>query len=51
MTGWKCCEKVNACFDVFARSVSDEAIHSSLRGGMDCFASLAMTVLEASAEG
>jgi hypothetical protein len=31
-------EKVNACFDVFARSDSDEAIHSCLRGGTDCFA-------------
>jgi hypothetical protein len=28
---------------VIARSDSDEAIHLSLRGEMDCFASLAMT--------
>jgi len=31
---------------VFARSDSDEAIHSCLRGGTDCFASLAMTPSE-----
>src|ERR1700748_1595575 len=30
-------------FTVIARSVSDEAIQLSLRGKMDCFASLAMT--------
>jgi hypothetical protein len=28
---------------VIARSVSDEAIHPSASGAMDCFASLAMT--------
>jgi hypothetical protein len=28
---------------VIARSVSDEAIHISTRGEMDCFAALAMT--------
>ena len=31
-------------FPVIARSASDEAIHPSPRGGIDCFASLAMTV-------
>jgi hypothetical protein len=31
-------------FPVIARSASDEAIHLSPRDGMDCFASLAMTV-------
>ena len=30
-------------FFVIARSDSDEAIHVSARGAMDCFASLAMT--------
>jgi hypothetical protein len=35
-------------FAVIARSVSDEAIHLSCRGEMDCFASLAMTDGEAS---
>jgi hypothetical protein len=34
-----------AAINVIARSVSDEAIHSwALRGEMDCFVSLAMTV-------
>src|SRR5262249_20374730 len=31
---------------VIARSESDEAIHLSSRGSMDCFASLAMTWIE-----
>src|SRR6266702_2333224 len=31
------------CFVVIARSASDEAIHFSACGEMDCFASLAMT--------
>jgi hypothetical protein len=34
-----------ACRDVIARSESDEASILSLCGEMDCFASLAMTVL------
>jgi hypothetical protein len=36
-------ENAGAYLTVIARSASDEAIHSLVRGDMDCFASLAMT--------
>src|SRR5260370_8883235 len=42
---WLCA--TNARFAVIARSASDEAIHPSVGGDVDCFASLAMTVASA----
>ncbi|MEH2570027.1 hypothetical protein V1289_009654 [Bradyrhizobium sp. AZCC 2289] len=38
-------ENAKVYLAVIARSVSDEAIHVSASGKMDCFASLAMTIL------